>query len=95
MREVGKPWLGRPYDLQFRWADDEMYCSELAHKLFERGAGIRIGERQRARDMNLNDKRVQAARDARFAAGRFNPDEVVVTPASMFDDEQLVTVLEE
>jgi hypothetical protein len=95
MRAVGKPWLGRPYDLQFRWADDAMYCSELAHKLFDRGAGIRIGELQRARDMNLNDRRVQAARDARFGAGRFDPDEVVVTPGSMFADTQLVTVLEE
>jgi hypothetical protein len=94
MKKIGKSWLGRPYDLQFRWSDDSLYCSELVYKLFERGAGIRIGREQRASEMNLDDERVEAARKSRFGRGGFDPAETVVTPGSMFDDDQLVTVLE-
>lgn len=92
MRGVAAAWLGRPYDLQFRWGDDALYCSELAYKLFERGASVRIGKLQRAREMNLTDERVQRAQSARFGAGQFDPNEIIVTPASMYDDPQLVTV---
>jgi hypothetical protein len=94
MRLLGERWLGRPYDLQFRWGDDSLYCSELAHKLFERAAQVKLGRVERARDMNLEDERVQRALHKRFAAGSFDPNEPVVTPGSIFDDAELVTVLE-
>ena len=95
MQALGERWLGRPYDLQFRWEDDSLYCSELAHKLFERAAQVSVGRVQRARDMNLDDERVQRALHKRFAPGGFDPDESVVTPGSMFDDAELITVLEQ
>jgi len=95
MRGIGRGWVGRPYDLRFRWGDEAMYCSELVYKLFERGAGVRIGKVQRASEMNLDDERVKAARDARFGPGQFDPDESIVTPVSMFEDDALVTVREE
>ena len=44
MRALGQTWLGHHYDLQFRWDDERLYCSELAYKLYERGAGVRIGK---------------------------------------------------
>lgn len=94
MRAVAARWLGRPYDLQFRWEDDSLYCSELVYKLFDRGARVRIGRIQRAREMNLEDERARAARSARFAPGQFDPNESVVTPVSIFDDDQLITVVE-
>jgi hypothetical protein len=92
LRQVGSSWLGRPYDLRFRWDDQSLYCSELVYKLFERGAGIRLGELERAEDMNLDDERVQRALRKRFAGAKFDPDETVVTPDSIFNDEQLVEV---
>jgi hypothetical protein len=92
MRALGKTWLGRPYDLQFRWDDDALYCSELVHKLFERGAGVTLGRVERAADMNLDDERVKRAMNKRFAPGAFDPAEPVVTPDSIFNDEELVEV---
>jgi len=92
MRKLGATWLGRPYDLRFRWDDQSLYCSELAYKLFDRGAGVRLGKLQRAADMNLDDERVQQALRKRFANGTFDPEELVVTPDSIFNDEQLVEV---
>jgi hypothetical protein len=92
MRALGFSWLGRPYDLRFRWDDEALYCSELAYKLFERGAGIRLGKVERAMDMNLDDPLVKKALQKRFAGSEFEPDEPVVTPDSIFNDPQLVEV---
>jgi len=92
LRTLGKTWLGRPYDLQFRWDDEALYCSELVYKLFERGAGVTLGRLERASDMNLDDERVQRAMKKRFAPGAFDPTEPVVTPDSIFDDDELVEV---
>jgi hypothetical protein len=92
MQKLGASWLGRPYDLRFRWDDQALYCSELAYKLFERAAGIRVGKLERAADMNLADERVQKALEKRFAGAKFDPSETVVTPDSIFNDDQLVDV---
>ena len=92
MRRLGATWSGRPYDLQFRWDDQALYCSELAYKLFDRAAGVRLGKLQQARDMNLADERVQRALRKRFASTKFDPSEAVVTPDSIFNDEQLLEV---
>jgi hypothetical protein len=92
MRTLGKSWLGRPYDLQFRWDDESLYCSELAHKLFAKGAGVKLGAIERAADMNLDDERVRRTMQKRFARGGFDPAEPVVTPDSIFNDDELVEV---
>jgi Permuted papain-like amidase enzyme, YaeF/YiiX, C92 family len=92
MRAQSKSWLGRPYDLQFRWSDEALYCSELAFKLFDRAARVQIGKIERASAMNLDDPRVKRALATRFAKGKFDPNEPVVTPASIFDDTKFVTI---
>ncbi|MES1183853.1 MAG: YiiX/YebB-like N1pC/P60 family cysteine hydrolase [Myxococcales bacterium] len=92
MRKLAEAWLGRPYDLRFRWDDQTLYCSELAYKLFDRAAGIQLGKLERAADMNLDDERVQQALRKRFAGATFDPTETVVTPDSIFNDDQLVEV---
>jgi len=92
MRKLSVTWLGRPYDLRFRWDDDALYCSELANKLFDRAAQVRLGKLERAADMNLNDERVQKAIRSRFADAKFDPTETVVTPDSIFNDDQLLNV---
>ena len=92
MQKLGTTWLGRPYDVRFQWSDDSLYCSELVYKLFERGAGIRLGTLEHASDMNLGNPFVQKAMKQRFATERFDPTETVVTPDSIFNDNQLVDV---
>jgi hypothetical protein len=92
MKKLGATWLGRPYDLRFRWDDETLYCSELAYKLFERTANVRLGKLERARDMNLDDERVQRALRKRFGNARFDPAEIVITPDSIFNDDQLIEI---
>ncbi len=92
MRKLGASWLGRPYDARFRWDDQTLYCSELVYKLFDRAADVRLGKLQTAAEMNLDDEKVQQALRKRFANARFDPTETVVTPDSIFNDDQLVDV---
>jgi hypothetical protein len=51
---------------------------------------VRLGKLERAGDMKLDDERVQRALKKRFASATFDPAEIVVTPDSIFNDEQLV-----
>jgi len=92
MVKLGSSWLGRPYDLKFRWDDEAFYCSELVHKLFDRAADIQLGNVVRAKAMNLDTPAVEDAIRVRFAEFAFNPDEPVVTPDSIFNDPQLADV---
>ena len=39
MKALGQGYLGKNYDLQFRWSDERIYCSELVWKLYKQGAG--------------------------------------------------------
>jgi hypothetical protein len=75
MRALGQTWLGRRYDLHFRWDEERLYCSELAYKLYERGAGVRIGKVQRAGEMALGHPEVQRKLQQRFGDHAFSPDE--------------------
>jgi permuted papain-like amidase YaeF/Yiix C92 family enzyme len=94
MRRLASRWLGRPYDLQFRWDDERLYCSELVYKLYERTAGIRIGALQKAKELNLRNGEVQRLLARRFGGTNpsFDPEETVISPQAMFDDPRLVTV---
>lgn len=95
MRDAGAAMLGRPYDLQFRWDDERLYCSELVHKVYAAG-GVELGEKRRAGDFDLSSPAVRAAMRERFggAKGAFDPEEPVVSPQSIFDDAELMTVYE-
>jgi hypothetical protein len=42
--------------------------------------------------MNLEDARVKKALQKRFADATFDPAETVITPDSIFNDEQLIEV---
>lgn len=94
LRRVLRSFLGRPYDLQFRWDDDRIYCSELVYKAFERALDIRIGRQQHVSDLALASPTVQKKLRERFGKdlSGFLLDEIVVTPQAMFEDEKLVTV---
>lgn len=92
LRRLGRSWVGRHYDLQFRWDDERLYCSELVHKLYDRALGLRLGRLERARDLALGSPEVQRKLRERFGARPFDPAELVVTPRSLFEDPRLVPV---
>lgn len=92
MRSLGRSWLGRHYDLQFRWDDERLYCSELVWKLYDRAAGVRLGSVQRAGELALGSPEVQRKLRERFGPGAFDPEEPIVTPQAIFEDRRLLEV---
>lgn len=47
-----RPLLGRPYDFRYAPEDDEIYCSELVYKVYDRTFGVKIGEWEKLGDLN-------------------------------------------
>lgn len=92
LKAAGQPLLGHDYDLYFGWSDDRIYCSELIWKVCERGLGRRIGQLQRLRDFDLSSPAVQAKLRERYG-NRLPLAETVVSPVSIFESLELVTVM--
>ena len=93
MVAAGEQLTGKDYDLYFEWSDDRIYCSELVWKVFERGAGIRLGQQQTMGDFDLSHPAVQAKVKERYGE-RVPLHEAVVSPAAIFDATNLITVHE-
>lgn len=93
MEQIGRSFVGKPYDLAFRWSDDRLYCSELVWKIYDRGLGVQIGRLQRLGDFDLSDPVVKDKIEERY--GEEGPSaETFITPAEMFADPDLVVVAE-
>ncbi|WP_317192345.1 YiiX family permuted papain-like enzyme [Hymenobacter jeongseonensis] len=93
LKAAGRPMLGHGYDLYFGWSDERIYCSELIWKVYERGLGRRIGELQQLRDFDLSHPAVQAKLRERYG-NNLPLAETVISPVSIFNSPELVTVLD-
>ena len=92
LKAAGQPMLGQNYDLYFGWSDERIYCSELIWKVYERGLGRRLGKLQQLREFDLSNAAVQAKLRERYG-NRLPLTETVISPASIFNSPELVTVL--
>jgi hypothetical protein len=91
LEAAGDRYVGRPYDLRFEWSDERMYCSELVWKMYKEALGIEIGELETFRDFDLTDPVVARQLEGRYGQ-RIPLDEKVISPASIFASDRLVTV---
>jgi uncharacterized protein YycO len=91
MKEVGETFMGKNYDVTFEWSDDNIYCSELIWKVYQRGAGIEVGKLERLRDFNLTNEAVQKKMKERYG-NNIPMNETVISPAAIFDSSLLETV---
>ncbi len=91
MKQVGDQFNGKNYDLTFEWSDDKIYCSELIWKIYERGAGIEIGKLQKLSEFDLKNDAVKNKMRERYG-DNIPKDEIVISPASIFDSELLTVV---
>jgi len=91
MKQIGEKYMGRDYDIYFNWSDQRIYCSELVWKIYNYAAGIEIGSLQRLKDFDLSHPLVQEKIQERY--GNHPPlEEIVISTASMFDSDMLITV---
>jgi hypothetical protein len=92
LRAAGQPMLGHDYDLAFNWSDNQIYCSELIWKVYDRGLHRQLGRLQQLRDFDLSQPAVQAKLRERYG-DRLPLAEPVISPASIFNSPELVTVV--
>ncbi|WP_306350275.1 YiiX family permuted papain-like enzyme [Flavobacterium sp. '19STA2R22 D10 B1'] len=93
MKIVGAEFKGKNYDSFFEWSDDKIYCSELIWKIYQRAVGIEIGEIQQLKDFDLSNPAVKQKLKERYGA-TIPLNEKVISPASIFNSNALITVLE-
>jgi uncharacterized protein YycO len=91
MKEIGKQFNGKSYDLTFEWSDDKIYCSELIWKIYQRAAGIEIGKLEPLKNFDLTHEAVRKKMKERYGEN-IPMEEKVISPASIFDSELLTTV---
>ena len=91
MRQVAEEHLGKEYDLIFGWGDDQMYCSELAWKIYQEGMGFELTPLKQLGSFRLDHPVVKAKLRERY--GDSIPlAQPVVAPSDLFDSENLVLV---
>jgi len=91
MKQVGDQFKGKNYDLTFEWSDDKIYCSELIWKIYQRATGIEIGKLEKLSDFDLTNEAVKKKMKELYG-DKIPTEEIVISPASIFDSELLTTV---
>ncbi|MGI4874842.1 MAG: YiiX family permuted papain-like enzyme [Janthinobacterium lividum] len=92
LRAAGQPMQGRKYDLYFGWSDERIYCSELIWKVYNRSLHRQLGQLRQLRDFDLSNPAVQAKLRERYG-NRLPLAEPVISPVSIFNSPELVTVI--
>ena len=94
MKQVGDQFNGKNYDLTFEWSDDRIYCSELVWKIYERAVGIEVGKLQKLKEFDLTHPLVKEKLNERY--GKNIPmEELVISPGAIFENPELILVLED
>jgi uncharacterized protein YycO len=91
MKQVGDTFNGKNYDLTFEWSDDEIYCSELIWKIYQRATGIEIGKLEKLSDFDLTNKAVKQKMKERYG-DKIPTNEIVISPAAIFESDLLTTI---
>ncbi len=91
MKKEGDKFNDKNYDLTFEWSDEKIYCSELIWKIYQRATGIEIGKLEKLSDFDLSNEAVKKKMKERYG-DKIPMDEIVISPAEIFDSELLITV---
>lgn len=96
LQERGLTYVGKNYDLYFRWDDTRIYCSELVWKLYKDITGLEIGKLQKSSDLQLDNPIVQKLIKSRYGKMAEIPvNEPIISPQSIYDSDRLITVYEQ
>ena len=93
LKQEGEKFKGKDYDLTFEWSDDKIYCSELIWKIYQRATGIEIGKLQKLGDFDLTHDMVRQKIEERYG-DNIPTDEIVISPAAIFESDFLIKVKE-
>ena len=91
MKLICHQFIGKNYDQTFEWSDDKIYCSELIWKIYQRATGVEIGKLEKLKDFDLSDEVVKQKMKERYG-DNIPYNETVISPASIFNSDLLITV---
>ena len=91
MKQEVEKFKGKNYDLTFDWSDDKIYCSELIWKIYQRATRIEIGKLQKLSEFDLTNEAVKLKMKERYG-DKIPTEEIVISPAAIFDSELLTIV---
>jgi uncharacterized protein YycO len=91
MKKIGEQFKGKSYDIYFEWSDEKIYCSELVWKIYKQATDIEIGQLEQLSAFDLTNDIVKAKMKERYGEN-IPMDEKVISPASMFNSDKLITV---
>ena len=91
LAKAGAAYVGKPYDLVFAWSDEQIYCSELVWKIYQRTLGVKVGALAPLKSFDLASPAVQAKMRERYGSN-IPWEEPIISPAAMYESDQLVTV---
>lgn len=91
MKSEGEKFKGKNYDLTFEWSDHKIYCSELIWKIYKRATGIEIGKLEKLSDFDLTNEAVKKKMKERFG-DNIPIEEIVISPAAIFNSQLLTTI---
>lgn len=85
-------FIGKPYDIYFRWGNDSIYCSELVWKVYE-PFGV-LSKPQKMKDLELTGPHVQNLILKRYKHNgiELNLEELIVSPVSIFNSNKIYLV---
>ncbi|MGH2664333.1 YiiX family permuted papain-like enzyme [Flavobacterium sp.] len=93
MKDYGKQFNHKDYDLYFEWSDNKIYCSELVWKIYKNGANIELCKLVKLKNFNLKNDKVKAVLKERYG-NNIPLNEDVVAPSQIADSKLLETVID-
>ena len=93
MKNYGKQFNNRDYDLFFEWTDEKIYCSELVWKIYKNGAGIELCPLEKLKNFNLANEKVKKILKERYG-NKIPLEESVVAPSQLVNSPLLETIID-
>ena len=93
MKNYGKQFDKKDYDLYFEWTDDKIYCSELVWKIYKNGAGIELCSLEKLKSFNLANEKVKQILKERYG-NKIPLEEKVVAPSQLVNSNLLETIID-
>lgn len=86
---AGKTYLGKPYDIQYEWDDEKIYCSELIEKAFHQATGESLAPKTKLKDLNWKP---YEALIREIDGGTLPLEREILTPVSLTQSSLLIKI---
>lgn len=85
-------YLGKPYDLAFKFDNGRFYCSELVYDIYQKQLGIKLAEPRQVKDyLILFTDRLPKLKRAMKRRG-ISKEQYAIAPVDIFNSEYLESV---